>query len=151
MNQEIERKFLLKKLPEGFERTASAPIQQGYLALEPGGNQVRLRKKGEKHSLTVKRGKGLVREEHEITLTRDQFEKLWPLTAGRRLSKHRHEIPYGGVTIEIDLYGGINSGLVVAEVEFASEAAAHAFVPPKWFAQEVSDRPEYSNRNLARE
>ncbi len=93
----------------------------------------------------------MVREEHEIELTPAQFETLWPLTAGRRLTKTRYAIPCAGRTIEIDVYEGKNRGLVVAEVEFDSENAARHFVPPDWFAEEVSDRPEYSNRNLARE
>ena len=151
MNQEIERKFLLKQLPPHFDKMRGAPIEQGYLAIEPHGNQVRLRKRGEAVSLTVKRGKGLVRAEHEIELTLAQFAALWPLTAGRRLAKQRFETPYAGQTIEIDVYSGKNSGLVVAEVEFESAQAAREFVPPDWFAQDVSERPEYSNRNLARE
>lgn len=151
MNQEIERKFLLKQLPPHFAEMRSASIEQGYLALEPHGNQVRLRKKGEALSLTVKSGNGLVRAEHEIALTPEQFHELWPLTAGRRLIKRRSEVQYAGRVIEIDVYGGGNAGLVVAEVEFDSVQAAHAFLPPDWFAEDVSDRPEYSNRNLAHE
>ena len=112
---------------------------------------MRLRKKGESAWLTVKRGEGLVRAEHEIELTPAQFAALWPLTAGRRLTKRRSEIPHAGRTVAIDVYEGQNSGLVVAEVEFESAEAARAFVPPGWFAQDVSARPEYSNCNLARE
>ena len=151
MGQEIERKFLLRQLPPFLERSRSAPIEQGYLAIEPHGTQVRLRKKGESAFLTVKRGEGTVREEYEIELTAAQFTALWPLTAGRRLIKTRHEIPFAGRTIEIDIYGGSNGGLVVAEVEFESEEAARNFAPPEWFGEEVSGRPEYGNRRLARE
>jgi adenylate cyclase len=151
MNQEIERKYLLKELPPHFDQLQGALIEQGYLAIEPGANQVRLRKKADIATLTVKRGEGLVRDEHEIELSPSQFDALWPLTAGRRLTKCRYKTPWAGRVIEIDVYGGKNSGLVVAEVEFESAEAAHAFVPPEWFAGEVSERPEYSNRNLARE
>jgi len=151
MNQEIERKFLLRHLPPPFEQSAGVPIAQGYLAIEPGGPQVRLRKAGERAFLTAKRGLGIVREECEIALTPAQWEALWPLTEGRRLTKRRHEVPYGERKIEIDVYGGAHTGLVVAEVEFESEEAARSFTPPEWFAEEVSGRPEYSNRNLARE
>jgi len=151
MSQEIERKFLLDRLPPDFEQTPSALIEQGYLAVEPHGAQVRLRKKGDDFILTFKRGRGCVREEHEISLMPGQFHALWPLTAGRRLVKRRHEIPYSGRTIEIDIYAGSNTGLVVAEVEFESEQAARDFVPPEWFGEDISDRPEYSNTNLARE
>jgi len=103
MSQEIERKFLLKALPPHFEQNAGFLIAQGYLAIEPYGTQVRLRKKGEAAFLTCKRGQGLVREEHEIELSPAQFDALWPLTAGRRLVKRRHEIPYQGHVIEIDV------------------------------------------------
>lgn len=151
MSQEIERKFLLRTLPPQLERAKGVPVAQGYLAIEPGGLQVRLRKKGEAPWLTVKRGEGMVREEHEVELAPAQFEALWPLTAGRRLTKTRHVIPYGDLRIEVDIYTGANQGVVVAEVEFESEEAARSFIPPDWFAEDVSDRPEYSNRNLARE
>jgi len=151
MSQEIERKFLLKTLPPHFEKSGGFWIEQGYLAIEPHGLQVRLRKKGETAFLTCKRGEGTVREEHEIELSITQFDALWPLTAGRRLVKRRHELPYQGHVIEIDVYGGSNRGLVVAEVEFESEAAARDFVPPDWFAEDVSGSPKYGNRKLARE
>ena len=151
MSLEIERKFLLKTLPPHFEANDGLWIEQGYLAIEPHGTQVRLRKKGETAYLTCKRGVGTVREEYEVEISAAQFDALWPLTAGRRLVKRRHEIPYQGHMIEIDVYDGTNRGLVVAEVEFESETAARAFVPPDWFAQDVSGSDEYSNRHLARE
>ena len=149
---EIERKFLLRTLPPGFETLRGAPIAQGYLATEPDGRQVRLRKKGSSLFLTAKGApRGYARQEIEIELTPAQFAALWPLTAGRRLAKKRFEVPFGGRVIEIDVYGGKHQGLVVAEVEFESEAAARAFAPPEWFAEDISARPEYSNRTLATE
>lgn len=151
MGQEIERKFLLKTLPPHLEENDGFPIEQGYLAIEPHAIQVRLRKKGDTAYLTCKRGEGTVREEYEIELSPAQFNALWPLTAGRRLLKRRYEIPYRGHVIEIDIYDGSNRGLVVAEVEFESESDARDFVPPDWFAEDVSGSPQYSNRNLARE
>lgn len=148
---EIERKFLLRALPPSLGTRVGAPIEQGYLASEPDGRQVRLRKKGDAFFLTAKRPKGgYSRDEAEILLTRAQFDALWPLTAGQRLAKTRYAVPLDGVTAEIDVYGGAHEGLVVAEVEFESEEAARAFVPPEWFGDDVSGRPEYSNRNLAR-
>jgi CYTH domain-containing protein len=152
MNQEIERKFLLKTLPPDLGRREGASIEQGYLAVEPHGFQVRLRKKGETAFLTVKgEPNGYARQETEVELSSAQFETLWPLTAGRRLRKTRYEIPFEKWTVEIDVYGGCNQGLVVAEVEFESEEEAHRFAPPGWFAQDVSGEAAYSNRNLARE
>src|SRR5437660_9062765 len=121
--REIERKFLLKELPPGLNCFRSYPIAQGYLANEPGGRHVRLRKKGKTASLTFKVGRGSSREEREIRLGPKQFATLWPATRGRRLRKTRYEMPWKHFLIEIDVYRGKNKGLVVAEVEFPSHAA----------------------------
>jgi CYTH domain-containing protein len=67
-NREIERKFLLKRVPDTLNRSRCYIIDQGYLASEPAGRQVRLRKKGSIASLTFKVGRGSHREEREIRL-----------------------------------------------------------------------------------
>ena len=149
--REIERKFLLKQLPPNLRHFHSHTIEQGYLAVKTDGTQIRLRKAGRRHSLTVKRGRGLSRQEIEIDLTRDQFEELWPATAGCRLTKTRYDVPFGKHMIEIDVYSGRNAGLVVAEVEFDDERECARFQPPDWFAAEVSGKSRYSNVRLARE
>jgi len=150
-NREIERKFLLKQPPDQLKRSRHYVIEQGYLATEPAGRQVRLRKKGKTASLTFKVGRGAHREEREIKLSAKQFAALWPGTAGRRLRKTRYEIPWRGLLIEIDLYRGKNAGLVVAEVEFPNLAMCRKFKPPSWFGREVTGEKRYSNVRLANE
>ena len=81
-SREIERKFLIKHLPEEILRSRHFQIAQGYLANEPGGRHVRLRKKAKTASLTFKVGRGTSREEREIRLSTKQFAALWPATAG---------------------------------------------------------------------
>ena len=148
-HQEIERKFLVRKLPENFMTFPHADICQGYLAIAPGGVQVRLRKAGEKHSLTYKRGRGEAREEREIALTPEQFAMLWPGTEGKRLTKTRYKVPLGSHVVEIDVYSGKHVGLVVAEVEFESVQAARDFRAPDWLGKDVSHNARYSNQRLA--
>jgi CYTH domain-containing protein len=150
-SREIERKFLLKRLPEELKRSRRYVIAQGYLATEPAGRQVRLRKKGKTASLTFKMGRGATREEREIKLGPKQFAALWPATAGRRLRKLRCEIPWRNLLIEIDIYRGRHSGLVVAEVEFPDRAMCRKFNPPSWFGREVTGEKRYSNVRLANE
>src|SRR5213080_4534294 len=150
-SREIERKFLLKELPPGLNRFRSHVIAQGYLASEPGGRHVRLRKKGKTASLTFKVGRGAHREEREVNLSPKQFAALWPGTAGRRLRKLRYEIPWRNLMIEIDVYRGRHSGLVVAEVEFPDLATCREFKPPRWFGREVTSQKRYSNVRLANE
>jgi CYTH domain-containing protein len=144
---EVERKFLVPEPPD-LAGTDSDEIEQGYLAIGAEG-EVRLRRKGQKLVLTAKRGSGLSREEGEIELDRESFEGLWPLTEGRRLHKRRHLIPDGDLTIELDVYEGDLAGLLVAEIEFASEDQARQFEPPEWIGEEVTGDERYLNETLA--
>ena len=67
-SHEIERKFLVRELPRDLANYRSNEISQGYLVSLDDGLQVRLRKSGDRHSLTFKRGTGNVREEREVEL-----------------------------------------------------------------------------------
>jgi CYTH domain-containing protein/CHAD domain-containing protein len=149
---EVERKFIVGELPPELERVASEPIAQGYVTIGEGGFEVRLRRRAANTMLTVKKGLGWTRREEEIPLEPQQFERLWPLTEGRRVEKVRHLIPTDdGLTIELDTYAKELDGLATAEVEFDSEARAEAFAPPPWFGPEVTDDPRYRNARLARD
>ena len=150
-NREIERKFLVRLIPDKLKQHRHYQIAQGYLASEPGGRHVRLRKKAKTASLTFKVGRGAHREEREIKLSPKQFATLWPATAGRRLRKVRYDIPWRNLLIEIDVYRGKHSGLVVAEVEFPDLITCREFKPPSWFGREVTGEKAYSNVRLANE
>lgn len=147
---EIERKFLVKRLPRKLSSFPHEEIAQGYLATEKSGVQVRLRKKGGMLTLTCKRPAKFGREEREIVLTRRQFTALWPGTDGRRLVKVRYEIPWRGRTIEVDVYQEGHRGLIVAEVEFPDQESCISFKPPSWFGEDVTGDARYSNVVLAR-
>jgi adenylate cyclase len=148
-NREIERKFLVKWLPDNLKQSRRFVIEQGYLATESAGRQVRLRKTGKTTSLTFKVGRASHREERAVKLSQKQFAALWPGTVGRRLRKVRYEIPWDNVMIEIDIYRGRHAGLVVAEVEFPNSASCRRFKAPWWFGREVTDEKRYSNVRLA--
>jgi CYTH domain-containing protein/CHAD domain-containing protein len=146
---EIERKFLVGEPPPDLGGCASDHIEQGYVALDGDAVEVRVRRRGGRATLTVKQGSGHARLEEEIALGRARFERLWELTEGRRLEKVRHLVPVGDVTVELDVYGGVLAGLVVAEVEFDSESESDAFRPPDWLGEEVTGDERYANRTLA--
>jgi CYTH domain-containing protein len=147
---EIERKFLVAELPPDFARGRSDSIEQGYIAFGDEGLEVRVRRLGSRAALTIKKGEGRERLEEELEIDQASFERLWPLTEGRRLEKTRHTISApDGLTFEVDTYAGDLEGLVTAEVEFSSEDAAGAFDPPSWFGAEVTDDPRYKNQSLA--
>jgi CYTH domain-containing protein len=147
---EIERKFLVESAPAELGGYRSTSIEQGYLSIGADGSEVRIRRRDDALTLTVKSGRGLVRDETEVELSAEQFEALWPATAERRIEKTRYEIPASeGLVIELDVYRGALDGLVVAEVEFPSEEASGRFAGPGWFGVEVTTDDAYKNRALA--
>ncbi len=149
--QEIERKFLVDPaaLPDGFSALPHQEVEQGYLATEPGGNEVRLRRAGGHYRLTVKSQGGLVRQECEIELRAEDFAALWPMAQPRSLRKTRFRVPLSEHRVEVDVYAGALAGLVTAEVEFASLAASQTFVPPAWLGREITEDRRYRNECLA--
>ncbi|MBA3832097.1 MAG: adenylate cyclase [Chthoniobacterales bacterium] len=146
---EIERKFLIRKLPRGLERFPHREIAQGYLTIGRDRSHVRLRRKGRVCTLTFKRGSAAAREEREIRLNLAQFDILWPATTGVRLTKTRYDVPWKKSVVEIDIYHGSNEGLIVAEVEFPDELSCRKFAPPAWLGAEITGVGRYSNPRLA--
>jgi adenylate cyclase len=147
--REIERKFLVPTAPDWLAGCDVENIEQGYLAVEGDAAEVRIRRSNGSAWLTVKRGVGLERDEVEVGLDRDQSEALWPLTAGRRISKDRYRVPSVEGEIQVDVYAGALEGLVVAEVEFDEEAEPEDFDVPAWLGEEVTGDSRYANKNLA--
>jgi adenylate cyclase len=145
---EIERKFLVDAVPDDIPWDAEEHLRQGYLALD-GDTEVRLRRADRGSRLTIKHGSGMRRVEEELELEERQADTLWGLTEGRRLEKRRLRTGIDGGVLELDIYEGDLAGLVVAEVEFASEDAANAFRPPAWLGREVTQDAAYKNRALA--
>jgi adenylate cyclase len=145
---EIERKFLVDRMPGGLGD--GDRIDQGYLAIGDDGVEVRVRRRGEDMTLTIKSGPGMTRTEVELEIDGERFEALWPLTDGRRVNKTRHLIPLDGdLAAELDVYSGAHDGLLTAEIEFPSEEASAAFDPPAWLGREVTGDGDYANQALA--
>jgi adenylate cyclase len=142
---EIERKFKVETIPEELTGPGSL-IRQGYLSVEPV--EIRLRAQDGDHELTVKSLGGLRRVEVALPLAPEQFDELWPLVTAF-VEKTRHLIGLGDVVAELDVYAGKLQGLVVVEVEFASEEHAASFAPPDWFGAETTEDSRFRNATLA--
>lgn len=145
---EIERKYLIEKLPAHLEQYPCKEIEQGYLNTDP---VVRIRRSNDKYTLTYK-GKGLmVREEYNLPLNAESFAHLKEKIDGRLIKKRRYLIPLDeSHTIELDIFEGDLAPLQLAEVEFESEEDANAFVPPSWFGEDVTFSTAYHNSTLSR-
>jgi len=145
---EIERKYLVKSLPENLKSYEQKHISQGYLCTNP---VVRIRRSNEEYFLTYK-GKGLMaREEHEFPLSAEAFEHMLPKIDGILIDKIRYLIPLDEThTAELDIFQGTLSPLRLVEVEFASMEDADSFVAPDWFGDDVTNSGEYHNSNLSK-
>lgn len=147
MPTEIERKFLVKGDFQGDVYSAQR-IVQGYICSCPG-RTVRIRIRGEEGFLTIKGAsdeKGLSRYEFEQPIPLVDAEELLKLCEPGAIDKVRHLIRSGIHTWEVDVFHGANEGLVVAEIELASED--EPFDHPDWLGQEVSGDRRYYNSML---
>jgi CHAD domain-containing protein/CYTH domain-containing protein len=151
-DREIERKYLLRRMPTLPEGAVRTEIAQGYLPGERLQERVRrVRRAGEpaRYYRTVKLGSGLTRTEVEEEADESTFRRLWPLTRGRRIRKLRFKVPDGGLTWEIDRFRGRR--LVLAEIELPSED--YQVQIPDWLRdaidRDVTGEDEYVNVNLA--
>ncbi len=144
---EIERKFLISDVPVNLKDYPCHAIEQAYLCTDP---VVRIRRQDTDYYLTYK-SKGLMaREEYNLPLNRDAYEHLKTKADGNIITKKRYCIPYRDIwTIELDVFEGCFAGLMLAEVEFASEKEADGFVPPDWFGEEVTWSNRYHNSTLS--
>ena len=145
---EIEKKYLIHKLPENLDTYPCKKIQQAYLCTNP---VVRIRRQDDQYILTYK-GKGLmVREEYNLPLNQEAYEHLLKKADGLILTKTRYLLPLPqGLTIELDVFDSPFESLVLAEVEFESEEQANTFQPPEWFGEDVTFDGRYHNSYMSK-
>jgi CHAD domain-containing protein/CYTH domain-containing protein len=149
---EIERKYLLKKLPPEARMAPVSEIEQGYLPGTALIERVRREKSadGVRYLRTVKSGEGLVRTEIEEPCTFATYRAMWPLTKGKRIRKRRYRLADAGQVWEIDEF--LDRRLVLAELELTS--ARDQVIIPDWLARcvtrEVTGEPGYLNHTLSR-
>jgi adenylate cyclase len=146
VQMEIERKFLIEKVPD-LTNVQAIYIEQGYLSFSP---EVRIRKKDEKFYMTVKSDGDIVREEYEIEISQNTYDELASQVRGLVLKKSRYEIPLNKTNVaELDIYENFEE-LKMVEVEFIDIDSANAFEIPWWFGTEVTRDKEFKNKNLAK-
>ena len=173
---EIEKKYLVNKLPDNIDSFPHEEIEQAYLCDRP---TLRIRRRGDRYIFTYKGrvapdsadtglmdgGSGdhtyrsdcektndrlCVADEVERPLTREAYEHLREKADGIVLTKTRYRIPYNGYTIELDLFHGEYEGFILAEVEFPTVEEGQSFTPPDWFGEDVSGDVRYTNNYMSK-
>lgn len=156
-NTEIERKYLVKYMPERFYAYNHKELEQAYLSFGDDGDlekRIRLmRSRLTVHYLYTEKSSGtLSREENEFEISKKEFDRLASEAVSKFVKKARYYIPLsdGKLLAELDVYHSELSGLVTVEVEFESLADSEAFTPPEWFGDEITEDLRYKNKNLAK-
>lgn len=146
MPLEIERKFLVDPSswkPEGEGKQ----MVQAYLGLAPFPT-VRVRISGEKAFLTIKgRSETLARPEFEYEIPLNDAREMMNMAISSPVEKTRYEVVHHGLTWEVDVFSGKNSGLIMAEIELESED--QEFQRPDWLLAEVTEDGRFYNSYLS--
>jgi adenylate cyclase len=147
--KEIERKF--KVINDSWKKSIdkTTKIVQSYLTNEIN-KSIRIRIAGENAFLTIKGATN--------NISRDEFEYEIPMKDAQQLlagyclanpiEKMRYSIQFGGLEWTIDVFSGMNEGLLVAEVELESENQKIEI--PDWAGEELSNDERYYNAYLSR-
>jgi CYTH domain-containing protein len=147
---EFERRFLLEEFPRNANVVRARRITDHYIT----GTTLRLREQSDDLSPTIfkltqkipARASGA--QQGFITnmyITPDEFGVLTQLSA-KKLSKTRYSVPPFG----IDVFEGTLQGLILAEAEFDSEAAAADLTLPSFIFREVSVDDRFTGGQLVR-
>ena len=136
---------------ESFKAAAaeSHRLTQGYIC-KGSGRTVRVRLWDDKAVLTIKgagSASGMSRYEWEKEITAEDARDLFLLCQDGIIDKTRYIVPFDGKIFEVDEFHGENSGLVMAEIELASED--ENFTRPEWLGAEVTGDRRYYNSMLS--
>ena len=150
--EEIQRRFLLRRLPATAQAFALQEIEQGWL---PGTRVVErirsLRRDPQPVTYrTTRWSTGATPGAPQGEVDQTMFDEIWPLTAGRRVAKRRHVVTDYGLQWEIDQF--LDRDLVIADVAVAERDAP--VVVPEWLqpyiVREVTGEGAYTSLALAR-
>ncbi len=148
MADEIERKFLVTGADWRSEAVKKSQIRQGYIAVNERC-AVRIRIADSEALLNIKSsGLAIARKEYEYSIPmNDAVEMMQQFCAKQHVQKTRYYVHHQDRVWEIDVFEGLNAGLVIAEVELETETD-HVDLP-SWVGEEVSGEAKYLNSNLA--
>lgn len=135
MQDEIERKFLVKKLPD-LSRLKPYHYERYYLERGKGAEE-RIQFVNGKYEWEKKIEKSaLERSTEKKEISKSQFNAL-KMKAAEAIIRDSYQFSEGP-KVSIKIYSGRFEGLVRAEIEFESIEEAKKFQPPEWMGKEIT-------------
>lgn len=146
---EIEHKYLVNhEAWASVNSERSSVMKQAYMQSDPD-KTIRVRIAGNTGFLTIKgKSRNASRAEYEYEIPLSEAEELMAQFCNNVVEKVRHYVLFAGKTWEVDIFGGANAGLIVAEIELGSEH--EAYDKPHWVGENVTFDPRYTNASLAK-
>jgi len=152
MEIELERTFLLKKIPVDLKTLEFREIFDIYIPKSAPHPILRIRKKGDKFEITkkhpVKTGDYSRYSEETIPLLEEEFLELAELP-GKRVRKIRHNYPVGANIAEIDVFQDELKGLILIDFEFKTMEEKNDFIMPEFCLAEVTPDKTFTGGLLA--
>ena len=148
---EIERKWILTKVPAEFSLILRADAEQSYLSVNP---EVRLRRRTDRgceptHFLDIKSDGSLVRKEVSIPISGMEYDAIREVSGKPVIKKdwHLFRLPDGRKMEVTVVDKGTENEFIYAEVEFPTKEEAENFAFPIGSAIEVTSDPIYKMKN----
>ncbi len=165
MNKEIEKKYLVKYIPNDLKFEKIVKIAQSFIYRD-FKTMIRIRKIQDKKTddlkyvYTLKTKSGLDSKEQnnnisnlyeiESNINEEKYTQLLKNKISKTIIKNRMVAPIDkNLKVEIDVYEDYLKGLLTAEVEFKNEEEAENFIKPEWLGEELSYK-ELSNWHLSK-
>ncbi len=155
-DKEIERKCLTRKDDIPYDLQGKDvhiyDILQTYICFDPE-MRVRSYNNGLWYEFTIKTNMtkdGMIRDETNITITKEQYDNLIAKKEGNTISKTRYQLYDDGQLYAFDIFHGDLDGLAYMEIEFPTEEESRNYKEPSWVIKDVTDNINYKNGHLAR-
>ena len=149
MPQEIERKFILSKIPKDL---LPFKIKQDYLQLDKNFTisvRSKISSSGTKNTLTIEgltSISGIARNEYETELSKTDSINLFKICHKPIIEKTRHIYIHKNMKWELDEFHEENQGLLIGEIEIERENMK--FDIPDIVKEEVTGQSKYYNSML---
>ncbi len=136
MSKEIERKYLIKQMPN--LKTIKPIRYERYYINDNIDNQIRVQKKDEKFELETKiKVSDIEYKKEKKEITEQQFLKL--IKNCKKVIIRDSYLINEKPNITIKIYQGTYKGLIRAEVEFNNEYEYNNFEIPEWFGKDITN------------
>lgn len=148
VKQQIERKFLIKELPD-LSDWRKQEIQQWYLTKPNEHESIRVRlydDDKQKCYVDIIYGKGLIRDKYCKKSNWDNFKDKIDIHPSIKKTRYKKQID-NHVLMVVDIF---ENGLQLVEIEsYNSEFSIKHFDIPDWFGEEVTKHLFYTNNWIA--